>query len=288
MPPRNTRRIPTGPRYPRSTLPWPATSPPSWCKPTGRSRWRWPRGRRLAWPSSTSSARTTRAGAGICCTPAGPTCSASWDAPPRQARRTGPRSHWTRRPPSASSSPGGSRASKAASRDPAALRRRHPARLLERELRAAFGLGTGTEDAPLGLLDRDVVDAGLPAAHQAVLIELPEFVAVAAPPPARRVVALVLEADRDPVPVEGPQVLAQGVVELAIPLGGEELDDRVAPGEEGVPVTPGRVRGVGTRDPLGVARVPGILGGLHLGQGAFTVEGRQRRSVGHEPPPFFN
>src|SRR5690242_11600875 len=118
MPPRNTRRIPTGPRYPRSTLPWPATSPPSWCKPTGRSRWRWPRGRRLAWPSSTSSARTARAGAGICCTLAGPTCSASWDAPPRQARRTGPRSHWTRRPPSASSSPGGSRASKATSRDP--------------------------------------------------------------------------------------------------------------------------------------------------------------------------
>src|SRR2546422_441293 len=82
--------------------------------------------------------------------------------------------------------------------------------------------GAGAEDAALGLLDRDVVDAGLAAAHQAVLVELPQLVAVAAPPAARGVVAFVLEPDRDPVPVEGPQVLAQRVVELAVPLGREE------------------------------------------------------------------
>ena len=44
--------------------------------------------------------------------------------------------------------------------------------------------------------------------------------------------ALVLEADRDAVAVEGPQVLAQRVVQLALPLRGEERDDLGAPGDE--------------------------------------------------------
>src|SRR6266700_8186543 len=158
-------------------------------------------------------------------------------------------------------------------------------RLLERELYAALAGRAGAEDAALGLLDRDVVDARLPAAHQAVLVELPQLIAVAAPPPAIRVMGLVLEPDRDPVLAERPQVLAQGVVELAVPLGGKELDDRGPPGEEGVAVAPGRIHGVGARDALGIAGVPGVLGGLHLGQGAFPVERRERRAVGHERAP---
>src|SRR5690242_19723553 len=85
-------------------------------------------------------------------------------------------------------------------------------RSLERELYAALPGRARAEDPPLGLLDRDVVDAGLPATHQAMLVELPQLVAVAAPPPALRVVGLVLEPDRDPVLMERPQVLAQGVV----------------------------------------------------------------------------
>ena len=46
--------------------------------------------------------------------------------------------------------------------------------------------GRGPEDAAVGLVDRDVVDAGLAAAHQPVVVELPQLVAVAAPPLARR------------------------------------------------------------------------------------------------------
>src|SRR6266576_5946381 len=147
-------------------------------------------------------------------------------------------------------------------------------RLLERELYAALPGRARAEDPALGLLDRDVVDAGLTAAHQAVPVELPQLVAVAAPPPALRVMGLILEPDRDPVTAERPQVLAQGVVELAVPLGREELDDRGPPGEEGVAVAPGRVHGVSARDAFGVAGVPGVLGGLRLGQGAFPVERR--------------
>jgi hypothetical protein len=107
-----------------------------------------------------------------------------------------------------------------------------------------------------------------------VLVELPELVAVAAPPLAVYVMRLILEPGRDPVPPEGPQVLAQRVVEFAVPLGGEELDDRGPPGEEGVAVAPGRVDGVGARDAPGIAGVPSILGGLHLRQGAVQVKRR--------------
>jgi len=81
----------------------------------------------------------------------------------------------------------------------------------------------------LRFLDGDVVNAGLPPAHQAVLVELPELVAVASSPLAPRVVALVLEPDRDPVLPEGPQVLSQGVVELATPLAGKELEISARP-----------------------------------------------------------
>src|SRR5215813_8865077 len=98
----------------------------------------------------------------------------------------------------------------------------------------------------------------------AAFVELPQLVAVAAPPLALDIVGLVLEPDRDPVVPEGPQVLAQGIVEFTVPLGGEELDDRGPPGEEAIAVAPGRVDGVRARDALRVADVPGVLGGLHL------------------------
>ena len=48
----------------------------------------------------------------------------------------------------------------------------------------------------------------------------------------------------------------------------------LASGEERVAVAPDRVHGVRARDALWVAGVPGVLGGLHLGQGAFRVERR--------------
>src|SRR4051812_30101906 len=80
--------------------------------------------------------------------------------------------------------------------------------------RALLRLGTRSEDAAVALLDRDVVDAGLPASHVPLVVELPLLVAVAAPPLPRHVPALVLEAHRDPVAAERPQILAQRIVEL--------------------------------------------------------------------------
>jgi hypothetical protein len=93
--------------------------------------------------------------------------------------------------------------------------------------------------------------------------------------------ALVLEADGDPVPVEGPQALAQGVVQLACPLGGQELDDLGAPGDERAAVAPVRVRAGGQRDPARIPAVPGVLGGLYLLAGGLGGEWRERRPAGH-------
>src|SRR3954468_6711063 len=66
------------------------------------------------------------------------------------------------------------------------------------------------------LVDPDVVDAGLAAAHQAVVIELPLLVAVGPEPGAGRVVRLVDEAEGDPRAGERPDFFDQAVVELGL------------------------------------------------------------------------
>src|SRR5690349_7640236 len=71
---------------------------------------------------------------------------------------------------------------------------------------------------PLALLDREVVDAGDAQPHQAVFVELPVLVAVAAKPRAAIVVPFVGEAHRDAVLAERPHLLDQPVVELARPF----------------------------------------------------------------------
>src|ERR1019366_8814078 len=103
--------------------------------------------------------------------------------------------------------------------------------------------------------------------------DLPELVAVAAPPLALVIVALVLESHADAIAPEAPQALAQGIVLLAGPLGGEELDDGRPAGEERVAIAPDRIGRIGERHPPGVAGVPRVLGGLYLLQRARQVEG---------------
>src|SRR6185437_152597 len=108
----------------------------------------------------------------------------------------------------------------------------------DREVPAMFARRPRAEDAPLRLAYRDIVDAGLAAAHQSVLVELPQFVSVAAPPLPGHVMRLVLEPHGDPVGGAGPQVLPQRVVQLTLPLGGEEPHDLLAAGDEGTAVAP--------------------------------------------------
>src|SRR5438093_3364803 len=80
--------------------------------------------------------------------------------------------------------------------------------LAERRLPSTLLVGTRAHDAPVALVYPHVVDACFAPTHQTVLVELPQLVAVAAPPLATAIVAFVLETHCDAVVVVAPQVLA--------------------------------------------------------------------------------
>ena len=92
-------------------------------------------------------------------------------------------------------------------------------------------VGTATEEPvifALAILDRQVVDAGDAPPHQAVVVELPVLVAVAAKPVAGIVVPFIGEAHGDPVVAERPHFLDQPIIELAIPFAREKRLNRLA------------------------------------------------------------
>src|SRR4051812_9276031 len=74
------------------------------------------------------------------------------------------------------------------------------------------GAGSGPEELAVTVGDEDVVNAGVPPPHQAVVVEFPQLVAVAAEPLAGVVVPFVLEAHRDAALVEGPKFFDQPIV----------------------------------------------------------------------------
>src|SRR5262245_9622803 len=129
---------------------------------------------------------------------------------------------------------------------------------------------------PLALADRQVVDARDAQPHQPLRVELPVLVAVAAEPVPAVVVPLVREAHGDAVLAEGPQLLDQPVVELAVPLAPQEGLDRLAPGQELGAVPPAAVDGVGERHAGGVAGVPGVLSEADLLRRGLEREWRER------------
>src|SRR5262245_5322225 len=88
---------------------------------------------------------------------------------------------------------------------------------------------------------RQVIDAGDAQAHQAVLVEFPVLVAVAAEPTPAVVVPFVGEPHRDAVFAESPDFLDQAVVELALPLARQECFDLVAAADEFGAVAPAAV-----------------------------------------------
>src|SRR5438105_12429886 len=93
--------------------------------------------------------------------------------------------------------------------------------------------------------DRQIVDAGNAPAHQAVLVEFPVLVAVAAKPVAAVVVPFIGEAHADAVLPKSPDLLDQSVVEPALPFAGEEGSDRVAALQEFGAVAPAAVARIG-------------------------------------------
>src|SRR6187397_261160 len=131
----------------------------------------------------------------------------------------------------------------------------------------------------LALLDGEVVDAGDAPPHQAVLVELPVLVTVAAKPVAAVVVPFVGEAHRDAVVAERPDLLDQAVVELAVPLARQERFDGGAALQKLRAIAPAAVGRIRERDARGIARVPRVLGHARLLRGGLGGEGRKRRAA---------
>src|SRR5882672_4063363 len=127
----------------------------------------------------------------------------------------------------------------------------------------------------VGSRDRQIVDAGNAHPHQARLVELPVFVAVRTIVLATVVVPFVRETHCDAVPVEGPHLLDEAVVQLPGPLASQERDNLAAPLEELRAVAPATVFRISQRDGFGIAGVPGVFSLPGLDGGCFSGEGWQ-------------
>src|SRR5580692_581174 len=93
----------------------------------------------------------------------------------------------------------------------------------------------------LAIRNRQIVDAGDTQPHEAVLVELPVLIAVAAKPVAAVVVPFIGETHRDPVLTKSPNFLDEPVIEFARPLTREKCLDGVAALQELGAIAPAAV-----------------------------------------------
>src|SRR5262245_13410367 len=128
----------------------------------------------------------------------------------------------------------------------------------------------------LAILDRQVVDAGDAPPHQAVLVELPVLVAIAAKPVAGIIVPFICKPHSDPVVAVRPYFLNQPIIELAIPFARAKRLNRLAAVNELGPVAPDAIDGIAEGDAGGIAAVPGVFGEARLLRGGLGRERRQR------------
>ncbi len=136
----------------------------------------------------------------------------------------------------------------------------------------------GPEKLPIRFADGQIVDAGKATGHKAIRVEFPVLVSVRPVPVAAVVVPFVGETDGNPVFVKGPQFLDQSVVQLALPLPCQELDDLCATAWEFRSIAPYAIDRVSKRDLLGIATIPAILSQPSLQLGGFQRKWRQRRA----------
>ena len=92
----------------------------------------------------------------------------------------------------------------------------------------------------------------------------------------------VLCPDCSPAVAEVPAASAWNTVQCGFPRPGAEGVALVTSVDERLSVTPDRVLRLGQGDALGVTGVPGVLGALHLLEGAFAVERWQGRTSVHD------
>src|ERR1700730_620191 len=140
----------------------------------------------------------------------------------------------------------------------------------------------------VALLDRKIIDARDAQAHQAMLVEFPVLVAIAAEPVCTIIVPFICKANGDTVRMEGPYFFNQTVVQFAVPFSRQKCFDRLASLQEFGTVSPPAIGGICERDARWVTRVPGILGETRLFGGGFVGERWQRRAGDgcYSPPSY--
>src|SRR5215467_5562314 len=130
--------------------------------------------------------------------------------------------------------------------------------------------------------DRSVVDAGVAIQHQAILGELPVFVAIRAKPASGIVVVFIGKAHRDAIVSECPEFFDQTIVEFPLPLTDQKFDDLVTALEDFGAIAPFAVESIGERHLVRIARVPRVLRSADLSDGCLTREWRHwRAGLGH-------
>jgi hypothetical protein len=112
--------------------------------------------------------------------------------------------------------------------------------------------------------DGDIIGTHVSSSHDAFLIVLPVLVAVCPIPLPIFVMPLVLEAHGDAVAGVAPQLLHEAVVQLLLPLAGQELNDGLPPFEELRPVPPLAVHCVRLCNSFGIPGIPPVLCCLHF------------------------
>src|ERR1700692_188776 len=90
----------------------------------------------------------------------------------------------------------------------------------------------------LRLLDRQVIDAGVPRIHQTFGVKFPILVAVSAKPTARVIVILIRKPNRYAIAGECPQLLDQPVVQFPATLACKEGTDLLPPVDKLCAVSP--------------------------------------------------
>ena len=127
-------------------------------------------------------------------------------------------------------------------------------------------------EASVLFLNSQVIDTGVSFFHQAVVIELPVFVAIGAIPLAVSVMEFIFEADCDTMAGEGPEFLFEFIVQFVLPFAGEELDDLLCAIEEFGAVSPFGIGGIRERYFFRVTGIPGVFGQLDFLSGGFGRE----------------
>src|SRR5262249_14598419 len=95
--------------------------------------------------------------------------------------------------------------------------------------------------------------------HYAVLLEFPVFVAIASQPLPTVIVPFICEPHSNAILTKRPHFLNEAIIQLAVPLSGQEGFNFLAPLQKFRPISPAAVGSIGERDFGWIPGIPGVF-----------------------------